>query len=247
MEKLLKRVEKLDEECALLKTENSDLKQRIAQLEELQSKSNEALTDAVKDTFSREGASYVEKLKKNLKSSQGEVVTITEVADMQDRRYNHICRGIEELPNPSPTERKNHDEEEVLKVVERTGLCTKNFRESLVHSRRFGRREEGASKTGYSRPICVRLSCQELREKALRRNRELRAFNAENSTKYRIDADLTKAQKDNLDMVWALARQKSRDYAKNGVTFFVIGQENPQIRSSKVEDNKPKRLIPQDV
>ena len=55
---------------------------------------------------------------------------------------------------------------------------------------------------------------------------------AENS-RFRIDPDLTKQQQEKLDEMWNEARKRTE--AKNGVRYFVIGMENPELRSQKVE------------
>ena len=130
-------------------------------------------------------------------------------------------------------ERKQHDEERLSEVAVVAGVSKEEFRRCLVRVRRLGKREEGKT----YRPVLVRLSSQDVRERLLRGNRQLRDANRENNTRHRIDPDLTKEQMLKLDEMWNLARKKSE--SKNGLRFFVVGKENPEIRSQRVEEEEP--------
>ncbi len=233
MTRILKRLDALEKE-------NRELKNRMTELEKKQAQSEEKIGSKMLEAIKKEGDSYVDKLKKNLDSPPGKVVTVKQIADMQDRRLNLIFRGIRECDNIDGQERKNHDWNQVLNVVTLAGLNWQDFKNAMLFTRRLGKADEQHK----FRPLLVRLSSQELRQKALTCNKQLRLVNlqnqekeAEGKTRYRIDADLTKEQKDNLDKMWEEARTRTTE-AKNGVRYFVIGQENPVMRSQKVSYDK---------
>ncbi len=233
MTRILKRLDTLEKE-------NKDLKSRVAELEKKREQMEEKMTNKMMDTLEKEGNLYVDKLKKNLDIPPGKVVTVRQMSDMQDRQLNLIVRGVRELDGENGQERKLHDWNQVASVATLAGLDCNAFKEAMVYTRRLGKREEGHK----FRPIVVRLSSQEMRQKALMCNRQLRLVNNQNQekgeefrTKYRIDADLTKEQKNNLDKMWEEARTKTNE-AKNGVRYFVTGQENPVLRFQKITDVK---------
>ncbi len=223
-----------------LEKENKELKGRILELEKRHSDSEQQITNKMMDTIRKEGDSYVAKLKKNLDIPPGEVVTVKQVSDMQDRQLNLIFRGIREHDGESAQARKTHDQDQVLKIANLAGIDCRAFEDALVSTRRLGKWD----KERKYRPVLVRLSSQEIRQKALTCNRQLRRVNLQSQekddkdrTRYRIDADLTREQKENLDKMWEVAREKTND-AKNGVRYFVIGQENPVLRYQKAEPNR---------
>ncbi len=224
-----------------LEKENKELKGRIIELEKGQSQSEEKMANKMIDTLKKEGDTYVDKLKKNLDFPPGKVITVKEIADIQDRQMNLIFRGIQEHEGESAQDRRIYDKQQVLKVASLAGLDQKNFEDAMVFTRRLGKKNDQHK----FRPVLVRLSSQEIRHKALTCNRQLRSVNTqsqekgESVTRYRIDADLTKEQKENLDKMWETARIKTSE-AKNGVRFFVVGQENPVIRFQKIELNADK-------
>jgi hypothetical protein len=51
-------------------------------------------------------------------------------------------------------------------------------------------------------------------------------------TRHRIDPDQTREQITRLDKLWTEAREKTA--SKNGVKFYVIGKENPVLRSREM-------------
>lgn len=235
MEELTKILRRLD----TLEKENKELRKRVSELEEKQSQGDEKITNKMMDVLKKEGDSYVDKLKKNLDIPPGKVITVKQMADMQDRQLNLVFRGIREYDGEDVLERKTHDRDQVLKVATLAGLDSRAFEDAMVFTRRLGKRGEEHK----FRPMLVRLSSSEMRQKALTCNRKLRLVNAENKergetsqTRFRIDADLTKEQKDNLDQMWELARAKTNE-SKNGVRYFVLGQENPVLRFQKTTLN----------
>ncbi len=235
MEEVTKILRRLDN----LEKENKELKSRVAELERKQDQNEEKITNKMMDTLKKEGDSYVDKLKKNLDMPPGKVVMVKQMADMQDRQLNLIFRGIREHDGENVQDKKAHDWNQVVHVASLAGLDNQTFKDAIVFTRRLGKRDEQHK----FRPVLVRLSSQEIRQKALTCNRQLRLVNSQNQdkdgelkTRYRIDADLTREQKDHLDKMWEEARAKTNE-AKNGVRYFVIGQENPVMRFQKVESN----------
>ena len=57
-----------------------------------------------------------------------------------------------------------------------------------------------------------------------------------NGTRYRVDPDLTKEQRDKLEVMWKEAHQKTRPE----VCFYVVGQENPVLMSRKLKEKEKK-------
>ncbi len=156
-----------------LEKENKEMKGRILELEKRLSDSEQQITDKMMDTVRKEGDSYVARLKKNLDILPGKVVTVKQVSDMQDRQMNLIFRGIREHDGESAQERKTHDKEQVLKVANLAGMDCRAFEGALVSTRRLGKWD----KERKYRPVLVRLSSQEIRQKALTCNRQLRQVN----------------------------------------------------------------------
>jgi len=241
--KIQVRLDTLERENAKLKKkvahlegvqeDNEKLKKSIADLEAKQRDFETRVEDTVKKSIEKEGDSYADKLKKNLKATPGKVVTVKQVAEMQDRQRNLVFRGIRELDTDDKEAKRKGDKESILEVVDCAGLDLKEFEEAMLSFRRLGQKEKGTESEKEEhkfRPLLVRLSSLELRDKALRRNRALRETNKQGGTRFRIDADLTREQKKNLDELWAQARQKTEEDSKHGKRYFVIGQENPVLR-----------------
>lgn len=220
-------VKGLTARVSVLESEKENLKH---ELKKVQDARNVNVKKFVEEAVQKD--SYVEKLKQNLTTKPGQVVKC--VADLQDRRFNLVFRGIEESNKTDSEEKKAHDEVQVKKVADKAGL-PKKFAQSILSIRRLGRKEEGKN----HRPILVRLSSQDLREQALRCNKDLREYNKANSekgsaTRYKIDPDLTKEQLDILDKMWKEAKSKS----KNGKRFFVVGKEQPILKYVQEEENQ---------
>ncbi len=235
MDEMTKILRRLD----MLEKENKELRNRIVELEKKHVQCEDKIATKMMDALKKEGDLYVDKLKKNLSGQPGKVITVKQFADMQDRQSNLIFRGIREHDGEDTQDKRTYDKNQVLNVVALAGIDRQAFEDNLVFTRRLGRKEDQHK----FRPILVRLSSQDLRQKALTCNKRLRSLNARNQergeefrTRYRIDADLTKEQKDNLDKMWEAAREKTSE-AKNGVRYYVVGQENPVMRFQKIESN----------
>ena len=227
MEKRMVGVEKEKEE---LGKQLERLQGRVSELEKKQTGGGgdtEKVEKMVKETVQRETTSFAEALKKDLKERPGKVAVVEQVAEMQDRRYNVVFRGVEESEEEDSGERKKADIEAVIQIARRVGVEEAVMAEAISTARRLGRKEEGKNK----RPMLIRLKSLELRDKLLARSKNLRTYNEENKTKFRIDPDLTKDQMKNLDNLWEEARRKS----KNGMKFYVAGMENPVLRQSREE------------
>lgn len=142
MEGLVERVGKLEEEFALLKNENVELKQRVKELMQALEESRDTfkrdITATIKDTLSREGDSYVDKLKKNLNLPVGPIITIKDVTEIQDRRLNLVFRGVKELESSDLNAQRTHDQNEVLRIAEIAGLERSQVEKSLLSTRRLG-------------------------------------------------------------------------------------------------------------
>ena len=204
------------------------VRKKVKTLEEEEKSDHERL----KETVRKETASFAEKLKENLPTKPGKVVTLKEVTDINERRMNVVFRGIQE-PSGEDNEQKHHqDFESLCEVAVRAGVDGDLFRKTVVRVRRLGRQEEGKN----FRPLLVRLIAPDVRELLLRGNRALKEANKEDNTRYRIDPDLTREQQQKLNDLWDEARKKNE--SKNGVKYFVIGRENPELRSRKVEEEE---------
>lgn len=214
----------LRKELKALQKENQELKKRVGHLEQAREQDNEKVQETVKRTVKEQTKSYAETLKKGL--PKGEIAK--QVADIHDRKMNIIVRGIKELSSTEPEERKQHDIKEVEKVAKAAGLDDK-FGESLLSARRLGKREEGKE----YRPLLVRLSSQEMRESAVRTVQQLKHFNDKNGTRFKIDPDMSKEQMASYQKMWEEANSRS----KNGMRFYVVGKENPSLRSVKETTN----------
>jgi hypothetical protein len=65
-------------------------------------------------------------------------------------------------------------------------------------------------------------------------NGRLKEVNRQKGTRHRIDSDMTKEQMARLVKMWTEAREKS----KNGVKFYVVGKENPILRSRELSEEE---------
>ena len=235
----VKLQEKLDDLGEVFRQEQKkkhDLVDKVKLMEEELAKLREDKARAkemVQATVRKETATFAEKLKKNLDATPGHVIQ-KEVADLQDRRLNVIFRGIRESAAKEKEDRQNHDLARIEDVAEKAGIKKEDFKRVQVSARRLGKWEEGKT----HRPILVRLTSTEVRENLLRGNKLLKEANKKakdigTDTRHRIDPDLTREQVANLDKAWEEARKRTQD-SKNGTKFFVVGKENPIIRSEKL-------------
>ena len=120
-------------------------------------------------------------------------------------------------------QRKEHDKQQIAGMLHEE-LAT-DVGNSMLMLRRLGKQEE----TKQFRPILVKLSSIELREKLLRMNKYLKERNQANNTKFRIDPDLTKQQQENLKAFYDKANKMNKNESKNGVFHYVLGKESPRI------------------
>lgn len=239
MKNILDVVAELRCDLEKVREENEGLKCRVEKLEKQLSSSNKKVQEVVKTTLEKEKESYANKLKENLNLTSGARVSTRTVSDLQDRRLNLVFRGIKELNSESIQDRRHHDEGEILKVVRMGGMPESTFKQTMVTVRRLGKKEVGKD----YRPLLVRLTSQDIRERALFLNKQLKEINMENrsqgnTTRYRIDPDLSKEQMDNLEKMWETAKMKTKE-SKNGMRYFVIGKENPVLRAQPVRETIP--------
>lgn len=94
MATVLHRLDTLQGCVDQLEKENRELKERVEELEKKQASTEKKVSETVR--MELRSSSYVDTLKKNLNSGPGKVVTVVDVADMQDRKMNIIVRGIKE-------------------------------------------------------------------------------------------------------------------------------------------------------
>ena len=205
------------------------LESLVQRLQEENKELREKLSDTVAKEVKKETASYAATLKKNSNVIPGEVIQ-RHVSDLQERRLNLVLRGIKESEADEAEGRKRHDREAALQVAVAAGLDHDEFARSLTVTRRLGKKEDGKN----FRPLLVRLESQELRDRALKGNRQLREENNKRGSRFRIDPDLTKEQMAHLNSMYEEARAKS----KNGVKYYVVGKENPVLRYRRVEEGE---------
>lgn len=204
--------------------ENKKLKHRFDTLENGKAVkfAQKDMEKLVEETVKRE--SFADMLKKNIKTKPRQV--IQQMADLQDRRYNLVFCGIEESKEENNDAKKAYDQDQIKNVAKQAGL-PKSFHQAVVACRRLGKKLENHN----HRPLLVRLNSQDLREQALRGNRQLKEFNRENAeqghvTRFKIDPDLSREQRDVLNKKWEEAKEKS----KNGKTYIVVGKEQPFLK-----------------
>ncbi len=190
----------------------------------------ETVAKAVREEVEKKSESWAKVARTN--ANPGKVISIQDVTDLHDRRYNLIVRGVEEMEEKDFNQRKANDLKGLEDVIKAAGLDWESITKEVEQHRRIGRREEGVC----YRPILVRLRSQDLREKILRGSTHvtLKEFNKAQKTRYRLDPDLSKEQKKRLEELHEEARSKS----KNGKRFYVIGKENPVLRSREMTEEE---------
>jgi hypothetical protein len=149
------------------------------------------------------------------------------VTDLQERKYNVVFRGIKENGSEDGLVRRENDMKEIASIVYSVDE-TVDIRAAVVASRRLGKKEDGKD----FRPLLVKVSSQDLREALIRMNGKLKEVNRLKETRHRIDPDLTRDQITRLDTLWTVAWEKTA--SKNWVKFYVIGKENPILRSREM-------------
>jgi len=225
----------MESRISTMEDENDEYKKKLRYMEEDNKELKEKLKKMDKQaaiTEKKVEQRVEEKMAARMEKNSG--ISAKQVADIQDRRMNLVFRGILEGSQKDPAERRKHDEEQATKVAENAGIPKEAFKNALITSRRLGKRDD--TKECSYRPLLVKLSSQDVREKAVRSNRRLRNLNQFNKsqgeeTRFRIDPDLTNEQRDNLSRLWELAKEKTNK-AKNGERFYVWGMENPTLRST---------------
>ncbi len=157
-----------------------------------------------------------------------------QMSDMQDRGHNIIFRGIPECDSEDGVTRRDHDIRGVMRVMDlSSSFARKKFCEQVRFSRRLGSYEKIKQKLDKDevphRPLLVKLETNEQRDLCFRSwfRQKLKERNELNGTRYRVDPDLTKEQRDKLEAMWKEAHQKTMPE----VRFYVVGQENPVLRS----------------
>ena len=233
MKEMQEKINTLHEELAVERQARAEIEARLEIAEEklsLKGAGGEEMKEAIREEAKREAVSYAAKLKKNLQTEPGKVILKT-VANLQERKLNVVFRGVEELRSEAAEDRKEHDLRMICAITGEAGVEEEEMKKCLVMTRRLGKKEEDK----VHRPLLVKLTSQELRERLLKGNKHLRNTNKRNGTRYRIDPDLTKDQMARLDNLWETARSKTAE-SKNGLKFYVVGMENPELRSTRVEE-----------
>ncbi len=223
---LKRRLTMVEKESKENKAEVEKLKAELSRLKESTGKCAAETAAAVKEVqeeVEKEKETWAQVARKN--AEPGRVVTLREVSQLQDRRFNIIVRGVKESTEKERENRHEHDRRAIVEVAGIAGVDPKGFKEAVVQCRRIGKWEEGKN----FRPLLVKLRSQDFREDVLRGHRHtaLKSHNKEHATRFRLDPDLSKEQKAELDKLYEEARSKS----KNGVQYYVIGRENPVLRS----------------
>jgi regulator of replication initiation timing len=164
------------------------------------------MTSPVAKEAKTEVRSYVDSVVKNLPASSAGSVTYKEVED---------------------------DRKSVIRVFALTGAVDlveePDIAESILSIRRLGKYD----KERHFRPILLKLSRSDLREKLVRTGRRMKELNEANQTRYRIEADLTKEQSENYQEMW----KKADTQSGNGVKYYVTSpRENPSLRSREMTE-----------
>jgi hypothetical protein len=159
--------------------------------------------------------SFSEASSENL-AQKGKVVTYKEVEDRNDRRLNFIICGIRQSEREDGLERREDDRKEAIRVCALTGVVKeKDVQESILSVRSLGK--EDAEKK--YRPLLLKISRSDVREKLVRTGRKLREINQALGTRYRIEADLKADQTAAYRALWKKADERSG----NGRRFFEGG------------------------
>jgi hypothetical protein len=218
---ILEQLTEMRRENTELRDENVMLKDKIAKM-----------TSRVAKEAKTEVRSYVDSVVKNLPASSAGRVTYKEVEDRSDRKLNIIIRGVRESENEEGLDRKEDDRKSVIRVCALTGAVEEpDMAESILSIRRLGKYD----KERHFRPILLKLSRSDLREKLVRTGRRMKELNKANQTRYRIEADLTKEQSENYQEMW----KKADTQSGNGVKYYVTGpRENPSLRSREMTEEE---------
>lgn len=222
------------EQLAEMRKENTELRDENVMLKEKIAK----MTTSVAKEAKSEARSYVDTVVKNLPKSSAGMVTYKEVEDRSDRKLNVIIRGVRESEEEEGLDRKEDDRKSIIRVCALTGAVEEtDIANSILSIRRLGKYD----KERHFRPILLKLSRSDLREKLVRTGRRMRELNEANQTRYRIEADLTKEQTENYQEMWKKADAQSG----NGVKYYVTGpRENPSLRSRAMTEEEMESVEP---
>ncbi len=183
----------------------------------------EAVAKVVQKEVQKESETWAKVAGKN--ANPGPVFTVQTFTDLQDRRSNVIVRGVQESEAQDAEVRKKNDLKGIEQVATAAGLDPKAFVGTIEAHRRLGKKHEGVN----YRPILVKFRSQDFREDVLKGSRHtaLKAHNGVHKTRFRLDPDMSKEQKEKLEKMYEEARQKS----KNDKKFYVVGKERPVMKS----------------
>jgi hypothetical protein len=156
----------------------------------------------------------VDSVVKNLPASSAGRVTYKEVEDRIGRKLNIIIRWVRESENEEGLDGKQDDRKSVIRVCALTGAVKEpDIAESIISIRRLGKYD----KERHFRPIILKLSRSDLREKLVRTGRRMKELYEANQTQYRIEADLTNEQSENYQEMWKKANTQSGNGVKGKV------------------------------
>ena len=127
---------------------------------------------------------------------------IGEIEERKSREKNIVIYGIEEMDSTSTEERIEHD----TTTVERIFDCceVEHDRNDITKVKRIGKHDKNKK----SRPMIVSLRSLELKKKLMKNLRKLKENGLEN---VRISNDLTKAERENENKLYAEARQLEKE------------------------------------
>ena len=160
------------------------------------------------------------------KRSQGGM-TLKEVSDINNRKFNFLLRGVEEPEIENFQERKQAKLDKIVEIVTSAGLDEGELLDAVKLHHRLGRREKEDGSINRFRPIMVKLTSTYARDRVIAVAGNLRQKNGQ---RYRIAPDLSPAQLANLNNQWDMVRQKNVEEAKKGKRYYVVGREDPRIR-----------------
>lgn len=212
-----------------LKQEVCELKSKVEKLEnELKNKSGGKILETTK----KEIHSYVEAVKKNLSKEKPETKKVSmdlcgEMSEQEHRRLNLVLRGVKESDKEEGDERKKDDMEAAINLFVKMEVATDTqVRYEIKETYRLGRQEAGKR----YRPLLIKLTTMDLKDEFLRSKHTMKDYNKVNNTRYRVDPDITKMQRERLSILKKDAEEKTKK-EKNGEKWFVWGsKDNPKLK-----------------
>ena len=203
----------LENRVTVLELEKETLAEKVVSMEMKTSKVEEGLEGVEKEVVNG-----MEKAKEEVKKDMGR-----EMKEREERSLNVVFYGVEESKAAEVEARKNEEKERVVEVI---GCIGVELKEEVEIKFRAGKMNEGAGEK--PRPLIVRISDDETRERILKDSRKLARSAAFRSVF--VSQDLTWAQREEArkeeKQLRELADKKTEESKNEGKRgrYLVVGQ-----------------------